>query len=810
MMKKFILIGFVLHVFVGMHAQVLIFGEVTDARTRKPLAFANIYEQGKNNGTFTDIDGKFKLKVESLPSTIQFSIIGYRKQVLTITESNRADIFIQLEPLEVELKEVVIFPGINPAEELVKKLLARRDTLNPNKLDAYTYTAYHKFLFTTAVDTSLSTNSELYKNLKDSLRINDTMNRQLNQFLDKNHLFINESVTEKRFMKPDRNYELVIASKTSGMQLPIISTLITQLQSLSFYENTFSIFGMHYINPISKAGLKSYWYEIADTTFSGNDTVIVINYQPRKNLKDESLLKGVLNVNLKHLALETGIAIPTNTDEGIHLTIRQQYARMDSIHWFPVQLNTDISSNFLVINEKKLIGEGRTYIKNIQINPKLKAGQFGAIEIDVDEHAVKDNEKILPQYREYPLSGKDSSTYRVLDSLGKALKLDRRIMALEAILTGKLRIRFIDIDLNRIFTYNNYEGVRLGAGLSTNNQLVKWWLIGGHFGYGFKDKAFKYGAYTEFIPHRKTDTRIRLEYKRDLAESGNQDIPLEAPFNLDNIARSYTLNIFDSIHLFEGSVRFKPVQNLHLRLGFNHQIVDPTLPYRYLPDTTFNQQFKFTELQFTARWGIKEKYFPLGHLYLSMGTQYPILWLHIAQGIPALNNPFTYTRIFAKIEETLDFKKAGKLRTILSGGIVFGDVPYNRMFNERGSFATFSIVARSAFETMRPNEFVSDKFISWFLSYNFGILFKVGKVIRPEFSLVHNLGFGWMKEPLRHQGIPFKTMEKGFFEGGFVIDKLLYFNGTGFGVGTFYRYGTYVDPVWYKNFYVKMSVTFGL
>jgi hypothetical protein len=810
MMRKIILIGFILRFFIVANAQVVVFGEVTDAKTRKPLAFVNIYEQGKNNGAYTDIDGKFKLTVASLPTVIQFSIIGYKKQVLTITESNRADIFIRLEPLEVELSEVVILPGINPAEELIKKLLARRDTLNPNKLDAYTYTAYHKFLFTTAVDTTLPINSELYKNLKDSLRINDTMNRQINQFLDKNHLFINESVTEKRFMKPDRNYELVIASKTSGMQLPIISTLITQLQSLSFYENTFSIFGTHYTNPISKAGLKSYWFEIADTTFSGSDTVIVINYRPRKNTKDESLLKGVLNVNLKHLALETGIAEPTNTDEGINLTIRQQYARMDSIHWFPVQLNTDISSNLLVINGKKLVGEGRTYIKNIQINPKLKAGQFGAIEIDVDEHAVKDNEKILPQYRENPLSGKDSSTYRVLDSLGKSLKLDRRIMALEAILTGKLRIRFIDIDLNRIFTFNNYEGVRLGIGLSTNNQLVKWWLIGGHFGYGFKDKALKYGAFTEFIPHRKTDTRIRLEYKRDLTESGNQEIPLEAPFNLDNIARSYTLNTFDSIHLFESSIRFKPVQNLHLRLGFNHQIIDPTLPYRYLPDTTPNQQFRFTELQFTARWGIKEKYFPWGHLYLSMGTQYPILWFHIAQSIPAMGNTHIYTRMIAKIEENLDLKKAGKLRTILVGGIVLGDKPYNRMFNERGSFATFSIVARSAFETMRPNEFVSDKFISWFLNYNFGTMFKVGKVVRPEFSLVHNLGFGWMNEPLRHEGIAFKTMEKGFFEGGFVIDKILYFNGIGLGVGTFYRYGVYADPVWYKNFYVKMAVTFGL
>lgn len=780
-------------------SQVLIKGEVVDGKTLKPLIFVNIIEKDKGNGTVTDIDGKFRFEVKSLPTTLTFSYIGYERKTLVIHQWSENHKII-LSSTENELQEVIILPGENPADRIIKKLIAKRDTLNPKKLGSFSYTTYNKLVFTSMQDTSKGQVRTSFFGVDDSTEI------KARAFFNKQHLFINESVTQRKYKAPDLSSELVIASRTSGIKDPIISSLTTQLQSLSFYEDYFDILNFKYLNPLSKSGPDFYYYQIEDTTFSGNDTVIVISFHPKRGKKFEAL-EGVLNINMKHLALETANAEPFKKDQ-ITLRISHLYQAVDSLHWFPVQLNTDMILNSFSIGTLKLIAEGRSYITDIEVNPPLKRKEFGAIEVEVDDKALKNADTLFQKYRYSDLTTKDSITYHVVDSLGKKFKVMNKIDNLIALTEGKLRVSVIDFDLTRLFTFNNYEGFRLGLGIGTNERLLKWFQFGGYFGYGFGDKAFKYGAWGEFKVHRKTDTRIRFDYKQDLVESGMTDFPLEGPLEMENIYRSYVLGKFDSIQLFEGSIKVRPVQNLHLRFAMNHQIIDPVLSYRFLPDTSTNQRFKFTELNLTLRWGIKEKYIALGNRYISTGNKYPVIWVNIVQSLPGLGGEFSYTKLMAKVEQSIEWKKFGKTRMILSGGYIFGDVPYTKLFNERGSYATFSFVSRSAFETMRSNEFVSDAYISFFFSQSTGTLFKVKKWMKPELVFVHNLGFGWLNDPQRHEGIGFKTMEKGFFEAGIVLDKFITLNTLGLGAGLFYRYGPYSSSSIGTNFHVKMALSF--
>lgn len=781
-------------------AQFVVKGEVSDAGNLKPLAFVNIVEEGRNNGTITDIDGKFTLRVSTMPATLLFSYVGYeRKSIRVETVSGEVRVLLSSGK---ELREVVILPGENPADRIIRRLIARRDSLNPKKLSSFSYTTYNKLVFTSMQDTS---KGEVHTGIFGTV---DSTEIKARDFFNRQHLFLNESVTERKFRAPDLSYEKVIASRTSGIQEPIISSLTTQLQSLSFYEEYFDILNFKYLNPLSRSGPDFYYFQIEDTTFSGTDTVVVISFRPKRGKKFEAL-EGVLNVNLNHYALESATAGPYKKDQ-ITLRILHKYQKVDSLHWFPVQLNTDIILNNFSIGKLKLVAEGRSYITDIQVNPEIRRREFGAVEVDVDDKAVTGGDDILQQYRNDELSKKDSVTYHVVDSLGKKLNIERKISNLEALMEGKLRIKFIDIELARIFTYNNYEGVRLGLGLGTNERLLKWFQFGGYFAYGFNDKALKYGAWGEFRVHRRTDTRVRFDYRRDLVESGSTDYPLEAPLNMDNIYRSFVLGTFDSLQIFEGSIRFRPVQNLHIRFAMNHQVVDPVLPYRFFPDTAANPVYRFTEVNLTLRWGIKEKYIALGSRYISTGNKYPVLWLNVVQSLPGIGGEFSYTKLMAKVEQTIDWKRFGKTRMIFSGGYIFGDVPYTKLFNERGSYASFSFVSRSAFETMRPNEFASDAFVSFFFSQGTGTLFKVKRWMQPELLFVHNVGFGWLSDAPRHQGVPFKTMEKGFFEAGLVLDKFITINTLGMGAGVFYRYGAYSSKDAGTNFHVKMALTIAL
>src|ERR1700722_15693841 len=57
--------------------QYVIEGIVVDENTHKPLAFVNVILPDKNNGTMTDIVGKYSLKSDAPIDSVLFSYMGY-------------------------------------------------------------------------------------------------------------------------------------------------------------------------------------------------------------------------------------------------------------------------------------------------------------------------------------------------------------------------------------------------------------------------------------------------------------------------------------------------------------------------------------------------------------------------------------------------------------------------------------------------------------------------------------------------------------------------------------------------------------
>lgn len=784
----------------NLNAQSTISGTVLDEVTHYSLPFVTVFVKGTRFGTQTDLDGKFSLVFKSLPDTLTFQLVGYDTKQLIGNKYTKLEIF--LNPCKCELPEITIRPGLNPADAIIRKVIAKRDSLNPENLLSYQYNTYNKTIFTAKRDTVVNPLAGLFG-------APDTMSKAVEAIFNRQHLFINESVTEKKYKRPGNLHETILASRTSGLKDPLFSTLTTQLQSISFYENSgFKILSTEYNNPLSDDAFSNYVYNIEDTTFSGTDTVFVISFHPKKGKKVKGM-NGMLYINRTYYALERASASP-QTQNQLQLEVQQIYQRYNDGHWFPHQLNIDMLLTGLKVSNHNMVVEARTYIKNVQINPPLKASDFGAIEVEVDENAVKNQEEILPLFRQNDLNKKDSATYTSIDSLSKQMKLEKRIEFVEALLEGKIRISILDIPIDKVLGFNNYEGFRLGVGLETNHRMLKWMRLGGYIAYGFTDNGLKYGGFMEFLPYEKLEMKIRFDYKRDVFSSANTDFPAMGPIVLTNATNQLVLNIFDSIQLFEGSFSIKPFKNWQLRFAMNHQQMDPTKPYRFLPDTMPNQHYNLTEIELTSRWGIKEKYIAFGRKFIAKPTKFPIIHLHITQSLPGLGGQFSYTKLMGRITQTFYIKKLGKSSFIFEGGHVFGDAPFAKLFANRGTFSNFSIVSRNGFETMRSNEFLMDSYFSIFFNHNFGTLFRVKKFMRPELSIVHNIGFGWLSNPTRHAGIPFKTMQHGFFEGGIVIDNILVLSNMGLGFGTFYRYGSTAsgDPL--KNLFFKAAISVAL
>ena len=73
----------------------------------KPISFVSVAEKGTTNGTISDSEGNFIIKVKQLPATLYFSCLGYEPQEYQVSSEN-TKINIKLEEETTELSEVQV------------------------------------------------------------------------------------------------------------------------------------------------------------------------------------------------------------------------------------------------------------------------------------------------------------------------------------------------------------------------------------------------------------------------------------------------------------------------------------------------------------------------------------------------------------------------------------------------------------------------------------------------------------------------------------------------------------------------------
>ncbi|CAM1339007.1 TonB-dependent receptor [Tenacibaculum aestuarii] len=114
MMKKLLLVAFVLFGTAIMVAQTTITGTVKDVSLGEPIPGANIKVSRKAVGTSTDFDGKFTMTVtDTPPFTIEISSLGYQTQTVEITKNNQV-VEVNLTENATSLDEVVISASRTP------------------------------------------------------------------------------------------------------------------------------------------------------------------------------------------------------------------------------------------------------------------------------------------------------------------------------------------------------------------------------------------------------------------------------------------------------------------------------------------------------------------------------------------------------------------------------------------------------------------------------------------------------------------------------------------------------------------------
>ncbi len=829
----FLLIFFLNNVNCNSQDTFFISGRVIDSRTRESLAFVNIVINNSSTGGTTDIDGKFKLRSAKPILSMRLTYVGY--EPLTINPGGKTrDLIVQMVQKDIDLREVEILPGINPAHRLIRNVIENRDINDPEKVKTFSYTAYDKTVFTVDMDTTLkndfsalvdtsimgnNTGVGITFTMKpDSVKTDSSMKDSSSRFIEKliseQYLFLMENVTKRKFMAPDKNFNKVIATKMSGFKDPILVFLATQIQSFSFYKPFISIMMKDYINPIGSGSFSKYFFKIEDTTYAGKDTVFILSFRPKKGTNFDGM-KGIISINTHNWAIQNVTAEPFPNNGGFMIRIHQLYELIDGVQWFPVQLNTDVAFNNMRIGKYKAVGSGRSYIRDIVLNPELVRREFNHLDVEVDKDATSRNEPFWNQYRVDSLSRKDRQTYKVLDSVGKANNFDKMARTLQTLLTGRIPWGPIDIDINRFLNYNTYEGLVIGAGIHTNDRLSDWFKIGGFYQYAFAVSTSKYGGDVSFLINRRHDVTLAASGFYDLTESGGVSFPTDNESILSGNFRQLMLKKLDRTQSFNFSVGFRALKYVLFNAGISNDFKKSTtydLSSTEGGATVFQDQYRFTTITAGFKWAYGEKFIQTVNNKISLGTKFPVVWFEYTRGIKDfLGGEFDYDRFDIKVRKTFNIKYLGKLTLQINGGYVDQPIPACNLYYAPSSYRMITLYAPNSFGTMRSNEFLSNKYASLYLYHDFGyLLFKGKKWFHPEFALSQNIGFGWLDHPERYKEISIdpKEMDLGYYESGLLINNLINLKIYTIGIGAFYRWGPYSFDYVGDNFACKVSMIF--
>ena len=796
-------------------------GSVVDAATKEKLAFVNIViNEDGTLGTTTDIDGSFSINTKKDINTLTFSFVGYEKKTINIDDDS--DIHVKLKPLTINLSEIVIDGSNDPANRIIDSVLKYRDSNNPKSLDSYYYKIYDNMIFT--MDTSLLTFNEI----RETLRHND--------------ILAIETVSEQYYKKPNRDKKIILANKFSGSKNPIFVYVLENIQSVGFYDDLISIDAKKYVNPISK-GSKNKYIFVLESSFKdeNNDSIFTISFRPYRNTNFNSL-KGTLTINSDNWAIQNIKARPAKKDGMLNIEIQQLYEKVDGKYWFPKQINTIIATfdrensridtimtsdttayvalslGGEVTSSVPMLGIGKSYITDIEINKEIDKKIFDNASYTINDNAANNDEVI--QYYRYGTLNKErlEATYQFVDSIFQesGLDLDKISNILASSISSQIPISIFNIDLNSIMDYNIGNGYMLGLGLSTNNRVSRVFSIGGFANYWFKAKEANYGGNITFNILPSKDLRFNVSASHKFEQLGNYGfIEKESMLNPSNYKHFYVnaTSLNNSV-----SADLSTYFNKYLKGIVNFEVADKNIFNSYQLSAISYQPYRLSTIDFKLRIAFGEQFIKSKNGLQVEGNANPVVWLSYQKNLKDIfGSPYNFDKIEFLFRGKKDSKYIGETSLTVQAGYINGFAPITELFNLEGSYWNkFDIYCTESFSTMRPDEFMCDRFGALYLSHNFKNLLLNFKKFHPEIILVTNIAWGTNNDENNSQILRFpdsqiyNDLSKGYFESGIVIDRIIHAGISKLGLGMFYRYGAYsYDDVW-DNFVFKISMGFSL
>lgn len=710
-------------------------GMVTDATTGEPLPFVNVAFVSSRIGTTTDMEGRYSFDTYYATDSIQVSFVGYLTKVLPVRKDRAQVIDVALQPNTFTLGEVVIKPSDeNPAFEILRRVVRHKPANNREKLSAYQYQAYNKVEFDLNNITEEFTQKKLFRPFAfifDNIDSSDTK-----PYLP---IFMTETLSEVYYrQRPRARKELIRGTKVSGIENESVSQFMGDMyQNVNIYDNFLLIFGKNFVSPIADGGRSFYNYYLTDSAYIGKYWCYRIEFSPKR--PQELAFKGEVWINDTTYAvrrIEAGIHEGANLNFVQGFQVQQEYDQVENEVWMLVKDALVVDLNVIRDTGKPnknevqgLYGRRTASYRDFVINqPREDTFYAGVEEVVMALDPLATGSDYWESNRHVPLSAKEFAIYHMVDTMKTIPRFRTYLDIIQTVVTGYYPLD--NVELGPYFTtysFNPVEGSRFRIGARTSSQWSRDVELEGFAAYGTRDTEVKYGFGGKFFISRVPRLIGGAYFKRDIEQLGQSS----GAFREDNILSSALrvlpndkLTMVDEYRAYAEREWFMGFSNT---LMVRHRTLFPrgSLDYIRLNDAGELDRINSittAEVIFNTRFAYKEKYVSGDFTRVSLGTVYPTLDLHLAQGFKGvLQSNYAYTKTIARIQQRIAMGPLGWHRYTLTGARVWGTLPYPLLLINAGN-ETFYL-DEMAFNTMNFFEFINDRTATLFLEQHLEGLF---------------------------------------------------------------------------------------
>lgn len=726
-----------LPVFSPLSGQILVKGKVTDSENGDPIPFANIMVMGTGTGTVCDFDGNYTLKIPGKADSLTAVYIGYQRRNKKLGTEPVQVINFQLREAGIELTEVVIRPGENPAWPIMREIIRHKPYNDKRSLVSYEYEAYNK------LEVDIDKISEKFKKRKIIRKIQNVLD-SIGKAVGEDGktilpFFISETISRYYYnQSPELRKEQIEKTKLTGIGTQE-GTLIGQFigssfQEYNFYQNWLTILNKDVVSPITDSWKLHYDYLLEDSTEVNGDRIYRIEVTPKR--PQDLAFKGTIWVNRSDYALtRADLVIPKSANLNFvdKVKIQQELIKTSAGAYLPSKNRVTIDIANLNAQWAGMIAKFYTSTRGIVVNKPMH-NSFFQKPIEMLEGSLRSDEDFWNSRRHDTLSLTERNIYKMIDTVKKIPAVKTYIEVVNIMVNGHKRLGAIDYG-PYLYTYswNNVEGHRFRLGFKTNPYFSSKWVLGGYLAYGLLDERLKYAADITRILSRKRWTTLQFVHSYELEQLAliDNSLAINSLFlaftrigNLNNTRPFYNRS---SRLVFSREVRrglhisaqaylwnFQPDRNLYNFAYFKN----PGETDASRPDA-LARSFSSAEFSAEIRWGHDEIFLENENQRTSLGAvRWPILsfrYTGARKGI--LNSDLEYNKFQFSAIQYLQYGLPGNGKVSLTAGITPSVVPYPILRAHLGNQTFFMNL--SAFSMMQFFEFVSDRYVGLNYQHNF-------------------------------------------------------------------------------------------